>query len=194
MSDEKKLTKKQQLFILEYLKDFNATRAAKDAGYSPHTAYSIGYELLRKPEIIAIIDEEMQRRIMGANEVLTRLTDMGRGDIGELMSVSSMGFSLDMQAAKEAGLTKLIKRVKQKTTTFIARKPTDEDREVHEIEIELYDAQAALEKLGRYHKLFNDNPPQLEVNLKVDGLTDLLKNVYGNREFIQQYEHKPGTD
>ena len=47
----KKLTPKQQRFIDEYLVDLNATQAAIRAGYSAKTAYSIGIENLKKPEI-----------------------------------------------------------------------------------------------------------------------------------------------
>ncbi|WP_342480059.1 terminase small subunit [Paenibacillus sp. FSL L8-0340] len=49
------LTDKQRMFVLEYMRDFNATRAAMAAGYSKRTAYSIGWENLRKPEIQAEI-------------------------------------------------------------------------------------------------------------------------------------------
>lgn len=45
------MTDKQIVFCDEYLKDFNASKAAIRAGYSPKTAYSIGNENLRKPEI-----------------------------------------------------------------------------------------------------------------------------------------------
>lgn len=46
-----KLTKRQQLFCLEYLKDFNATKAAIRAGYSERSAGSIAGENLQKPDI-----------------------------------------------------------------------------------------------------------------------------------------------
>lgn len=46
-----KLTEKQRKFCHEWIIDFNATRAAKKAGYSEETAYSIGHENLIKPEI-----------------------------------------------------------------------------------------------------------------------------------------------
>jgi hypothetical protein len=52
-----KLTDKQRLFIYEYLKDFNASRAAQAAGYSEKTAYSIGSENLKKPEIREAMQE-----------------------------------------------------------------------------------------------------------------------------------------
>jgi len=49
--DSRGLTPKMQIFVLEYMRDFNATRAAMKAGYSKRSAYSTGWDLLRKPEI-----------------------------------------------------------------------------------------------------------------------------------------------
>lgn len=51
------MTGKMQLFVREYLKDFNATQAAIRAGYSKKTAASIGEENLRKPEIAKALDK-----------------------------------------------------------------------------------------------------------------------------------------
>lgn len=51
------LSKKQKRFCEEYVIDWNATRAAKAAGYSAKTAGSIGSENLTKPEITAYIEE-----------------------------------------------------------------------------------------------------------------------------------------
>ena len=45
------MNSKQQLFISEYLTDFNATQAAIRAGYSVRSAGSIANELLKKPDI-----------------------------------------------------------------------------------------------------------------------------------------------
>lgn len=55
MGKNQDLTPKQKRFIEEYTIDMNATRAAIRAGYSQKTAYSIGQELLTKPEISAAI-------------------------------------------------------------------------------------------------------------------------------------------
>lgn len=58
----KKLKDKQERFCQEYLIDLNATQAAIRAGYSQKTAYSIGEENLRKPEIDLRIKELMGER------------------------------------------------------------------------------------------------------------------------------------
>lgn len=57
-----KLTDKQKRFCEEYLIDLNATQAALRAGYSKRTAYSIGDENLKKPEIQNYLSELMKKR------------------------------------------------------------------------------------------------------------------------------------
>lgn len=57
-----KLTKKQQLFVDEYLIDLNATQAAIRAGYSVESARDIGCENLTKPNIQQAIAKHMAER------------------------------------------------------------------------------------------------------------------------------------
>ena len=57
-----KLSRKQRLFVAEYLVDLNATQAAIRAGYSSKTARAIGSENLIKPDIQAEIAEQMKAR------------------------------------------------------------------------------------------------------------------------------------
>jgi hypothetical protein len=151
-----KLTNKQRLFIDYYLQSFNASDAARKAGYSEKTAGVIGHENLTKPEIQAEIQTRLSDVHMSAEEALKLLADIARGDMARMMDISSVGFSLDMQRARELGITKLIKRVKQKTTTFIAKKESEEDREVTELEVELYDALGAIRDVLKVHGKFVD--------------------------------------
>lgn len=165
------LSNKQQAFVNEYLVDFNATQAAIRAGYSVKTARQIGSKLLTKVDISTVVQAEIAERSMSADEVLLRLAEHARGDMGDFMAIGPLGFSLDLNGAKERGITHLIKKVKQKTTTFLSKNESDEDREVTETEIELYDAQAALVHLGRHHVLFTDKQEvaQRVYNVKLDG-------------------------
>ena len=77
---EKKLTPKQAAFVAEYLVDLNATKAATRAGYSEKTAYSIGGELLKKPEIQQAISEaradQEKRTQVDADFVVNGLVDV----------------------------------------------------------------------------------------------------------------------
>ncbi|MBS6510614.1 MAG: terminase small subunit, partial [Clostridiales bacterium] len=75
------LNDRQKAFAAYYVVCGNATKAAKQAGYSPKTAYSIGNENLKKPEIAKYIrelgktkQEESEKRIADAQEVLETLT------------------------------------------------------------------------------------------------------------------------
>ncbi|HEX5362350.1 MAG TPA: terminase small subunit [Fluviicoccus sp.] len=60
-ANQETLNHKQQRFIDEYLVDLNATQAAIRAGYSPKTAGSQAFDLLKKPEIQQAIEEARQK-------------------------------------------------------------------------------------------------------------------------------------
>lgn len=62
MTDEIKLTAKQEQFCKEYLIDLNATQAAIRAGYSEKTAQQIGAENLTKPVIQDFLRKKMNER------------------------------------------------------------------------------------------------------------------------------------
>lgn len=81
------LTAKQQKFVDEYFISGNATDAARLAGYSKKTCYSIGNENLKKPEITAALREKekeiQDKNIAKQEEVLTYLTSIMRGEQSE---------------------------------------------------------------------------------------------------------------
>ena len=52
---------KQEMFVNEYLIDYNATQAAIRAGYSERTAYSIGQRLLKNVEVENSIKEQREK-------------------------------------------------------------------------------------------------------------------------------------
>ena len=145
------LNNKQRAFVEHYLTCWNATEAARRAGYSVKTANEQGSRLLANVSVQGAITERLKDLQAGADEVLTRLTSHSRGNMDDFLS--PMGL-IDLVKAREAGVMALIKKVKQRTTTV--SKSDGEDFESHEIELELYDAQAATVHLGRRHKLFVD--------------------------------------
>lgn len=149
-----KLSLKQNAFVDAYLLSFNATQAAIKAGYSEKTAQEQGSRLLSNVIVREVVSSRIAEKAMGKDEVLIRMADIARGDIAQLMEVSTVGFTLDMAKAQERGLTKLIKRIRQKTTTYLAKGESDEDREETVLEIELYSAYDALLQLGKEQGLF----------------------------------------
>lgn len=161
MSDElKPLSRKHQRVMDEYLKCWRQAEAYQKIYKVPWaSAKSASSVLFANDNFSAHLQARLDEIHMSANEALKLQADIARGDMGEFLDTKGIGFSLDLQDAKGKGLTKLIKKVKQKTTTFIAKKESEEDREVHELEIELYPADVAQERILKIHgKLKGDAP------------------------------------
>ena len=102
------LTPKQKAFADYFIETGNATEAARRAGYSKKTAYSIGDENLKKPVISAYIKTRMAEidagRIATADEVMKFYTSVMRGEVKDQ-------FGLDAQIADRLSAGKeLMKR------------------------------------------------------------------------------------
>ena len=108
------LTKKQELFCIEYLIDLNATQAAIRAGYSKHTAKDIGCENLAKPNISERIAELFTERtnktkidaeyvLVKSNELLNRCMAEGEdfSPSGAGKALDLIGKHVDVQAFNE---------------------------------------------------------------------------------------------
>lgn len=83
------LSAKQKLFARAYIITFNATQAAKEAGYSEKTAYSQGQRLLKNVEIKKEIDlakaERLERLQIDADYVLNRMVEIDQMDYAEIL-------------------------------------------------------------------------------------------------------------
>lgn len=83
------MTERQVRFVDYYIQTANASEAARLAGYSERTAYSIGERLLRNVEVRAAIDERLKemedKRIIETEEVLRHLSDVIRGGVTETL-------------------------------------------------------------------------------------------------------------
>ena len=78
------MTEKQKRFCDEYMIDLNATQAAIRAGYSQKTAYSIGVENLKKPELKEYIEGHIEKAhnkaIIDRQERMTILSDIAKNE------------------------------------------------------------------------------------------------------------------
>ena len=81
------MTPKQKRFCLEYANSGNATESAIKAGYSQKTAYSIGQENLKKPELQKFLqelaDQMASAKIATAKEMQEVLTSIIRQELYE---------------------------------------------------------------------------------------------------------------
>lgn len=162
-----KLTAKQKRFVEEYLCDLNATAAAIRAGYSSKTAYSIGEENLKKPEIKNAIDKAMAERSRrtGINQdrVLRELAKVAFVNLADVINMDEATIRGDANREDTAAIASVkVKRI-----------PT-ENGDITEREVKTYDKLKALELLGKHLGMFKD---KLDVNLDVN-LADLLKEAW----------------
>lgn len=92
------LTDKQRLFCLCYIRCFNATKAAIKAGYSTETAYSIGFENLKKPEIKAEIERlkqnRLNRELLSEDDLFQKYMDIAFSDMTDYASFGPGGVVL----------------------------------------------------------------------------------------------------
>jgi phage terminase small subunit len=131
-----KLTNKQRAFVEAYLTCWNGAEAARQAGYA--LPYVSAHENLSKPYIQEYISKRLAGAAMSADEVLSRLADQARGDIGDFIG---KGGVIDLESAREQGITHLLKSISWTKQG---------------LRIEMQSPQHALELIGKHHGLFVD--------------------------------------
>ena len=107
--NKNKLTPKQKAFADYYIQTGNATESAIKAGYSKKTAYSIGNENLKKPEIMKYIMLRIapteKKRIATGDDVMIFLTKVMNGEIED-------AFGLDISISDRVAAGKeILKRI-----------------------------------------------------------------------------------
>lgn len=151
MSGKSTINKRHEVFISEYLKCLNGTEAYTRAYPKARrdSARANASKLLADANIKAEIDARLSEVHMSADEALKLISDIARGDITEFLS--PLG-GLDEEKILKSGKGRLIKKIKQRTITKIGKGEKDEDTEIHDTEIELYPADAALRDILKISK------------------------------------------
>ena len=168
-----KLSDKQELFCLEYLKDLNATQAAIRAKYSVKTAGHIGLENLQKPGIQSRLQQLNGKRLknvgLQGEDVLKELQKIAFSDVTDYTEVAEGGevTAIPLNEIKNTQAVKKIKSHRRITESKDGEKLFVDDN----FEIELWDKPKALDALGRHFKLFTD---KIEIDAS-DALSELLK-------------------
>ena len=164
------MTKKQKRFIEEYLIDLNATQAAIRAGYSSDTAYSIGNENMKKPEIKACIDKAMAERSrrtgVNADRVPMELAKVASVNAGDVIDADTATVKADALPEDTAAIQSV------KVKTF--------GEDGLEREVKMADKLKALELLGKHLGMFKDKV-ELSGSLETEKtkLDDLLQQMCG---------------
>lgn len=165
------LSRKRQAFVEEYLRMWNATEAARSVGYAhPHVQ---GPRLLAIVSIQEAVERRLKEKAMGSDEVLSRLADQARADIGMFFRLTERW--TDNPAPSEEVLDASIEtdsngnqhtmykvravvldmdKLLDPHYSHLIKKFADSPR--NGLSIELYDVQGALQLIGRNLGLFKD--------------------------------------
>lgn len=164
------LTLKQSAFVDHYILTGNATDSAIKAGYSldRNSAHVIGSRLLRKVTVASEIKRRLGIAVCSSSEVLELLSKHARADLTDVLDHDG---SFNLTKAKRK---RLLKKLKTKKTT----RRTKDGEEIEDIthEYEIHDPHAALDKLGRFYKLFSDQP-DTELSLTESDLARLSESL-----------------
>jgi hypothetical protein len=139
-----KYTPLEKKFVEAYLQNGmrNQTQAAIDAGYSAKSAHVTASRLLKEAKIAALIQQRLKEQTMTTDEALWRLTEFGRGSLGDFIGLSQEEIAKHPKAflLKHYSIKRETKHVG--AIEFV----TDH------IRFELHDPQTADREIIRYHE------------------------------------------
>lgn len=170
--DDEPLTHQQMLFVDNYCITMNQTRAMKLAGYEgDETTLAVsGSHLIRVRKVAREVAKRLNTYTMSAAEVLVRLTDVARGDMGDALTETGDISPLQLKAR---GKSHLIKKYRRKTYTTM---DTDgNERLVTETEIELHDPLEALRILAKAQGILVNRMSIETDQWKVDAIDGIRK-------------------
>jgi phage terminase small subunit len=166
--DDEGLTPKQRIFVIEYLRDFNATRAAIASGYSKKTAHSIGWENLRKHEIQAAIrkrnESNMEEISMSSQRVMMEYMKIAFSDITDFVDFGSEELIIKNKKGEiqrdvdGVPLTVTVNRLSLRESSEVDGTLISEVKEGRDgVSFKLHDKTKALDVLVKYMDLLPDH-------------------------------------
>lgn len=160
------LNDKQKRFCEEYVIDLNATQAAIRAGYSENTAGSIGFDLLKKPEInefVKILQLKLsEQSSITAEMVLRELAKCGFANIQDTLEEGNSIVDISKIDRNKAAAVSGVKRTVKEFTNEHGTETTTQ------VEVKFHDKISALEKIGKHIGMFTDR-----IQLTTDGIKSI---------------------
>jgi len=148
-------------FCQQFIIDMNATRAAKDSGFSEKTAYSQGQRLLKNVEIQKRIAELQQERAekteVTQNMVIKELAIIAFSDLKDYIEVIEDTGAIRAKSFEEMpeGKSRALQSIKEDRVI----KESADGKQVtvyDKINFRLHDKIKALELLGKHLGMFTD--------------------------------------
>lgn len=181
------LTDKQAIFVEEYLIDFNATRAAMASGYSKDTAYSIGSENLRKPEVQSAIQDRTKSKMSSLGITQQRvLLEYLKIAFADITNYVEFGHREAPVIGMDGPVRDANGEVMKETVAYVTIKDSSnvDGTLIHEVKqsrdgvsVKLHDKLKALEALSKYLDLLPDHHKRLieQEKLKMEHEEQLLR-------------------
>ena len=143
------LPERQQRFIEAYLRLGNITQSAIAAGYTVASAGQQGSELLKLPQISAIVEREKSslaaRAAVKAEEILQEIKHLAYSNITKAFTLDFRVKSLDEIPEELQRCIQEIQVKEQETKEGVSRN----------VKVKFYDKIRALELLGKYKNLWD---------------------------------------
>lgn len=157
----KDLDEQQLIFIAHYIRCFDIVAAGNAAGYEGDTAHKLLKNLSVRKAINAALYDLIENNQLLQKQVLQRLAKIAFFDVGSVLSWNGRRIVLKNSSEVDTTCVKSIKETKDG------------------ISVEFHNQLDALEKLGRYLKIFNDSKRlELEGNIEHKfTITDLTRAV-----------------
>lgn len=166
---KKPLSGKNLRFKQEYIACLNGTEAymRSHPGCTRETARRNASKLLTNTDIWADIEAELTKQTMSPNEILRRLTDQAQASLYPFIEIAEDGFVyFDFSHPDAKDYLHVIKRIKSSRSRRIEGEGKElEVWEDEKVEVELHDAQSALIQLGKYHRIFGEREPKMNIDL-----------------------------
>ncbi|MDF7810935.1 terminase small subunit [Hymenobacter sp. YC55] len=145
-----KLTEKQLRWVEEYPKHFNASRAARDAGYSAESAADMGYQNKQNPALMALVDERHKALTMSADEATRHLSDMAATRLNDFLVVREVqGYEMreEYVTVLRTHAQNKLKRL-QEAAKKLPKKNNPFDASIAELHIEIVGYDIEIERFG----------------------------------------------
>jgi phage terminase small subunit len=151
------LTTKQEIFKYYLLICWDATKAARLAGYSFPNQQAT--RLMKIPEIRQAVEDEKKRLQLTKDEISLAFSQIANGDLGDFSNVYSISDLADHPKSR------LVKKIK----TTSRKENKDSDAEIITTEIELHSPQSALDSLAKIKGLYKET--SLNINIPWEKLS-----------------------
>ncbi len=163
------LTKKQEIFVCEYCSNgFNASAAARSAGYSSKSAHRSGQDNMQKPLVLAAIDARK-------DSLSSKMSQYDITDERILKEMSVLAFSNAIDYYNDEGCLIPIHELTRDQAAAISEWRIDKNG----ISVfKLYDKRTMLDTLAKYKKLYDKNdeadalkqkPPKINIYFPENG-------------------------